>query len=441
MSDEKKKILSSLITLSIPTILEEVLRTLLQYVDTAMVGHLGQRATAAVSTTTTINWLVYSLPYAVEIGIMALAAKSYGAKDFKQVKRITSQGLYLSLITGGVLTALCLFLSPFIPIWMGAETAIQRDASVYFFIISIPLVLRMMNAVFGGLIRATKDTKTPMIINLLANILNALLNAFFIYGLNLGVTGAAIASLIAYSLSGVAMIYLAVRRGWLCLWDKDLMRWDSGIVSETMRISVPAIGTSVASCLGYVFFAGMVSGMGTETFAAHSIAVTAEELFYMPGYGLRVATSSLVGNALGEGDRRKQDLTERISIRMTVIGMFMSGLILFLVSTPLMHLFTIDAGVAELGAGMLRMIAFTEPLFGLMVVIEGIFYGQGKTKGVFIVETCSMWGIRILPTWFVTHVFGLSLREVWYCMIADNVCKAVLLLVIYLYGRRREKHT
>ncbi len=440
MSDEKKKILSSLITLSIPTILEEVLRTLLQYVDTAMVGHLGQRATAAVSTTTTVNWLVYSVPYAVEIGIMALAAKSYGAKDYQHVKKITSQGLYLSLITGGALTALCLFLSPFIPVWMGAEKAIQGDASLYFSIISLPLILRMMNAVFGGVIRATKDTKTPMIINLLANILNALLNGLFIYGLNLGVMGAAIASLIAYSLSGVAMIVLAVRRGWLCVGEKELMRWDRGIVSETMKISVPAIGTSVTSCLGYVFFAGMVSGMGTGIFAAHSIAVTAEELFYMPGYGLRVATSSLVGNALGEGNRRKQDLTERISIWMTVIGMFLSGLILFFVSAPLMQLFTIDAGVAELGAEMLRMIAFTEPLFGLMVVIEGIFYGQGKTKAVFLVETCSMWGVRILSTYIVTHVFGLSLREVWYCMIADNVCKAMLLLVIYLYGRRRGKH-
>ena len=439
MSTEKKKILFSLITLSIPTILEEVLRTLLQYVDTAMVGHLGQQATAAVSTTTTVNWLVYSLPYCIEIGIMALASKSYGAGDRKQLKKITSQGLFLSLLVGGALTALCLSLSPFIPEWMVAEKAIQRNASVYFFIISLPLVLQTMNAVFGGVIRATKDTKTPMLINLSANALNVLLNWVFIYGLSLGVMGAAIASAIAYSVAGISMAALTARRGWLSVKDRELMRFDRRITSEIMKISLPAAGTSVLSCLGYVFFAGMVSGMGTETFAAHSIAVTAEELFYMPGYGLRVATTALVGNAIGEGNRKKQDLTEGISIVLTVGGMFLSGVILFFIAYPLMMVFTIDRGVASLGAEMLRLVAFTEPLFGLMVVIEGIFYGRGKTRAIFFIETASMWGVRILPTFLVTHVLGLSLREVWYCMIADNICKASLLLISYLHSRRKEK--
>ncbi len=137
MDEKRKQILSSLITLSIPTVLEELFRTLLQYVDTAMVGRLGQRATAAVSTTTTINWLIYSLPYAIEIAIMALAANAYGAGDHRLVKRITVQGLYLGLLFGGALTVLSLALSPFIPVWMGAEEAVRADASIYFFIVSI----------------------------------------------------------------------------------------------------------------------------------------------------------------------------------------------------------------------------------------------------------------------------------------------------------------
>lgn len=437
MNNERGKILHTLVTLSIPTVLEEVMSTLLQYVDTAMVGRLGEQATAAVSTTTTVSWLVHAIPYSIAIAVMALAARAYGAGDHEQVRKVTSQGFLLTLLSGAVLTIVCLVLSPFIPIWMGAEEAIQGTASRYFFIISVPLVLRTADATFGSVIRATKDTKSPMLINLAANVMNIGLNALLIYGLKLGVTGAAIASAISYSFAGLAIMGLAVRRGWFVLSKKSL-HWEKRIVSEMAKISIPALGTSVTSCLGYVLFAGMVSGMGTTIFAAHSIAVSAEQLFYIPGYGLRVATTSLVGNAIGEGDQRKQAITESMSIFITVGLMVLSGLLLFLAANPLMRFFTSSEAVAVLGAEMLRLVALTEPFFGLMIVIEGIFYGQGKTKAVFVVETVSMWGIRIVFTFLVTQVWHLSLREVWYCMIADNIVKALLLLFLYLYSRRKK---
>ncbi len=436
MDRQNKRILYGLITLSIPTIVEEVMSTLLQYVDTAMVGHLGQQATAAVSTTTTVSWLVHSIPYSVAIAVMALAARAYGAKDHALVRRVVSQCFSLTLLVGAVLTLVCMVLSPFIPVWMHAEETVQGPASRYFFIISIPLIFRTADATFGAVIRATKDTKTPMLVNLAANVINVLLNALLIYGFKWGVMGAAVASAVSFSFSGVMMMILAWKKGWFNPRQR-LFQWDKPILRETARISLPALGTSVTSCMGYVVFAGMVSGMGTMVFAAHSIAVMAEQLFYIPGYGLRVATSSLVGNALGEGDRRKQLVTEKISIFLTVGMMVISGLLLFLAANPLMSFFTIDSDVADLGAQMLRMIALTEPFFGLMIVIEGIFYGQGKSKGIFVIESVSMWGIRIVFTFLVTHVWGLGLREVWYCMIADNVFKALSLFGIYLIQRRR----
>ena len=198
MDKQNKRILYGLITLSIPTILEEVMSTLLQYVDTAMVGHLGQQATASVSTTTTVTWLVHSIPYSIAIAVMALAAKAYGARDHALVRKIVSQSFLLTLVVGIVLTVVCMALSPFIPIWMNAEQAVQGPASLYFFIISIPMIFRTADAVFGAVIRATKDTKTPMLVNLVANIINITLNALLIYGLHWGVTGAAIASAVSF---------------------------------------------------------------------------------------------------------------------------------------------------------------------------------------------------------------------------------------------------
>lgn len=423
-------VFSSLLLLSIPTVIEEIMSILLQYVDTAMVGRLGVQATAAVSTTTTINWLIGCVPHAIGVAIMALTARANGSGDEKTTKKLTAQALRLSILYGLVLTVICEVLSPFIPIWMHAKPEVRTEATIYFSIISLSLLFRTSAIVFATSIRAVKDTKTPMLINLFTNVLNAGLNWVFIYKVGLGVRGAAIATLISYTLSGIAM-YIAVRGKKSLRWSREDRKTSPELQKEIYKIGVPAFAGSAASCLGYVVFASMVSSLGTTVFAAHSIAVEAETLFYIPGYGFRTATSSLVGNALGEKDERKVGIIQKLSIIITVSAMFISGVFLFVIARPLMSIFTESEAVIELGAMALRLVAFTEPFFGLMVVMEGLFYGEGKTREVFIVETISMWGIRILSTFICVAVLKLGLREVWYCMIADNICKAVVLFIVF----------
>lgn len=433
---DNRDILRTLVALSIPTLLEEVLRTLLQYVDTAMVGRLGEQATAAVSVTTTITWLVNSISFAASVAVLALISRAVGSGNEKLVQKIAQQALLLTAVFGIVTGGISIILSPYIPVWMGAEEAVRKPASVYFTIVSIPMLFRSATIILGAAIRGTKDTKTPMLINAGSNLLNAVLNYFLIYTAGLGVAGAAIASAISYTLAGILM-FVAYRRNRQLRWEWNSFRAEKNLLKECAGIGVPVLGTNMASCLGYVVFAGLVSGMGTTIFAAHSIAVTAETLFYIPGYGLRTATSTLVGISLGENNKRKLRTVSKLSILLTVGMMCISGVILYLVSYPLMCLFTPVPVVAKLGAGMLKLVAFSEPFFGLMVVLEGIYYGMGRTRYAFLVETGSMWGIRILFTFLCVTVWKLDLRAVWYCMIADNVCKALLLTLParkYVFG-------
>lgn len=422
---DNRDILRTLIALSIPTLLEEMLRTLLQYVDTAMVGRLGEQATAAVSVTTTITWLVNSISFAASVAVLAMISKAVGSGNEELVRKIAQQALLLTAVFGVVTGGVSIILSPYIPVWMGAEEAVRKPASVYFTIVSIPMLFRSATIILGAAIRGTKDTKTPMLINVGSNLLNAVLNYFLIYTAGLGVAGAAIASAISYTLAGMLM-FAAYRRNRLLCWEWSSFGIEKDLLKECAGIGVPVLGTNMASCLGYVVFAGLVSGMGTTVFAAHSIAVTAETMFYIPGYGLRTATSTLVGISLGENNKRKLQAVSRLSILMTVGMMCISGVLLYLVSYPLMCLFTPVPVVAELGAEMLKLVAFSEPFFGLMVVLEGIYYGMGRTRYAFLAETGSMWGIRILFTFLCVTAWKLDLRAVWYCMIADNVCKALL---------------
>lgn len=432
----KKEIARTLIVLSIPTMLEEILSTLFQYVDTAMVGHLGEAATASVSVTTTITWLVNSIPHAISIAILAMVAKAFGAKDENRIRKISMQALMLAVVCGIITGVISLICSPYIPMWMGADKSIRHDASEYFFIISIPMIFRTASIILGAAIRATKNTKTPMLISLFSNILNIIMNTLLIYILDMGVAGAAIASATSYIFSGTLMFMVYRRNKYLNWKFKDFMI-DGHCMEECAKIGIPVLASSLTSCLGYVVFAGMVSGMGTTIFAAHSLAVTAETIFYIPGYGLRTATSTLVGISLGENDSEKFHLVSKMSIVFTVGMMIFSGVVLYFVAYPLMCLLTSSRPAAELGAQMLKMVSFTEPFFGIMIVMEGIFYGLGRTKYAFFVETFSMWGIRILFTFICVKVFTLDLRAVWYCMIADNVVKAILLAIPAIAKRNR----
>lgn len=437
-----KNTLRRLLILAIPTIVEEILSTLLQYVDTAMVGRLSAEATAAVNVTTTISWLVGSLFSSFGIGVLAMLAKAEGAGEYEKLRTISKQALFLVLAVGFVLGGASLALSPVIPTLMGAEKKIRKSASIYFFIISLPMVFRCATSIFGSALRAVKDAKTPLYITIACNVLNVGLNYTLIYIAGLGVTGAAISSAVSYTLMGTLM-YLAYRKNVKLAYPMNSFFVSKEVLSECFKVSTPVLFTSITSCLGYVVFASLVSSMGTITFAAHSIAVTAETIFYIAGYGLRTATSTLVGNAVGSKDDHALASVSRLSIVVTVCMMVVSGILLYAVSGILMSLLSTNVKVIELGTKMLKLVAFSEPFFGLMIVSEGIYYGQSKTRYPFIVETFCMWGIRILFTFLVVKVYHMGLTQVWYCMIADNVVKAALLsLPIFVSlaksGRRKE---
>ena len=429
---EQRRNFRSLIVLAIPVILEQILTTLLQYVDTAMVGRLGAAATSSVSLTTSVNWLIGSAFSAIGVAVVAIVSSAYGAGNQEKIRKVSSQIVIYILASGLVIGALAVGLSPVIPIWMQADVSIQRQASVYFGIISIPLVFRASSIICACALRAVKDTRTPFVINLIANVLNVILNYLLIYTAGLGVTGAAIATAVSSVAAGVAM-FIVMMKSPVLKCTKQI-RFDRDICRETVQIGLPALATSTVSCLGHIVFASLVSSMGTTVFAAHSIALSAETLFYLPGYGLRSATSTLIGISVGEDDHDKFKVIERQSVLLTIAMMAVTGITLFVLAEPMMRIFTPDAEVIRQGTRVLRLIAVSEPLYGLMIVSEGIYYGLGQTKITFIVATIGSWGIRILSTVVCVHVIHTTLFEVWICMFADNTFRALALSIPLFSG-------
>ena len=321
-----KAVLGMLLTLAWPTILENLLETILQYVDTAMVGHLGAQATATVSLTSTYTWLIQSVIGALGVGFLSYIARAVGEKDQSKIRKASRLAMIVALLAGGILMAITLWMAPHVPVWMGAEKAIHADATRYFIFINLPMIFRAATIIFASAIRATGDTKTPMIVNVWVNVINIGLNYVFIYLLGKGAVGAGMATMVSYTIGGLLMTVVFLHNPRLDVLGKggspaqgkegkplviekaqDILPVTTRqVLTAVLAISLPVVLTRLASCLGHVVFTSFVSSMDTITYAAHAIAITAEEIFYIPGYGMMAATSTLIGHAIGEKNKKRR---------------------------------------------------------------------------------------------------------------------------------------
>ena len=440
-----KAMIVTILALAWPTMLEQLMQTAVQYIDTAMVGSLGTQATAAVGATTTVNWLIGSTISALGVGFLSFIAQAYGAKNREAASRAVMQAVLVTAVCGGFFTALTLGLSGVIPVWMRVDESIRELAGRYFFILYLPMLPRTATIIFGTVLRAAGDTKSPMKIGVWVNLINVVLNFLLIYptrvirgitvpGAGLGVMGAAIASAAAFTFGGIAITVV--------LWRHPLVsprgqrfRPDWDILRPCLRVAMPNMLQRFGTSLGYVAFASMINALGEVATAAHTIANTVESAFYIPGYGMQTAAATLAGNAWGAKDRQRLKDLSAMFIPIEVILMVISGGALFLSAPALMGIFSRSEEVIGLGTTVLRMVALSEPAYGFSIIIEGMMLGTGNTKEPFVYNIIGMWGVRIVGTFICTAFLGGGLVAAWGCMIAHNLLLFVLFLRYFLRGR------
>jgi Na+-driven multidrug efflux pump len=213
------------------------------------------------------------------------------------------------------------------------------------------------------------------------------------------------------------------------------MRPDGEILKPCLRVAFPNALQRFGTSLGYVAFAAMVNSLGEISTAAHTIANTVESAFYIPGYGMQTAAATLAGNACGERNVQKLRDLSRLMLFLEVILMLFSGGLLFLLAPHMMRIFSVDAEVILLGSIVLRMVAVSEPFYGVSIITEGMMMGMGKTVMPFVCNVTGMWVIRIVGTFICTQLLHFGLISAWACMIAHNLMMFVMFTVYYRTGR------
>ncbi len=448
-------LLPTVVALALPTMLEQLMHTAVQYVDTAMVGSLGTQASAAVGSTSTVGWLVGSSLSALGVGFLSYIARSMGAGDKEKCRRASGQAVLAVLVAGILFTLLTLTLSPIVPVLMQVDPDIRDVAATYFFIVYTPMLFRAASIIFGGVLRGAGDTKTPMRVGILVNIINVVLNFLLIYptrtlalpwfdlfvpGAGLGVIGAGVASAVSFAVGGIA-ITVAVFKHPVISPRGQKLRPDKEILRPCLKVAMPNMAQRFATSLGYVVFASMINSLGDISTAAHGFANTVESAFYIPGFGMQAAAATLAGNCVGAKDKGKLKDLGRLMLVCEVLLMIVSGGLLFLLAEPMMCIFSSDPEVISLGATVLRMVALSEPFYGVTIITEGMMQGVGNTKTPFFFNVLGMWGMRIFGTFLCLWLLpNPTLVAAWGCMIAHNLALFCMFSVYYKKGKWSPLH-
>ena len=435
--------------LSIPSILEQIVVTAMEYIDAAMVGHIGAEATAAIGIVSSSTWLLHGILVGLYNAFSIQIAQYLGADRQQDARGVLRQAMLFNLAAGLAAAAFGIGISGHLPGWLGADVSLQANASAYFAIWSAALPFTMAMGMYTSMLRASGDALTPGLISVLVCVLDVVFNFFLInptrtlwgitvWGAGLGVPGAALGTALATVVGGLlALCILLFREGPLCIRKPGSWKITRACIRNLGKVGVPLAAERAALSSAQVLQVRIVSQLGTVAIAANSLGVSAEGLCYMAGYGIQGAAIALIGQAVGA---HRKDMAKRFAWLCTLMGMgimTLTGAGLFAFAPALMSIFTADAAVIALGARVLRIEAFAEPMFGASIVASGAMQGAGDSTACFVLSLVSMWGIRLTLAFLLAPRFGLV--GVWGAMCFELCVRGLLFLIRLARGKWLEK--
>lgn len=443
------------VRLSIPIILAEISSTVMSYVDSAMVGSLGATATAAVGLVASSTWLFNGMGMCMVTGFSIQIAQLIGAGRLRQVQSVMRQAMMVAVGIGLIFAAAAVGISGSLPVWLGGEPDVCVGSSRYFFIYGCGLPVVLLRQTGGSMLQCSGDMRTPSALNILMCCMNVVFNSLFIFptrtvtllgadltffGAGIGVAGAALGTVMSEIVTTILMMYFVCLRSPVLRLEKGIpWRLERGCMLTTVRLAVPIALERVTTSLAQIAGTKIVSPLGTTAVAANSLAVTAEGFCYMPGYGMSAAATTLVGQSIGAERRDQAKRFGWLSVGLGVGVMTGTGILMYIAAPWIFSMLTPDAAVRTLGAEVLRIEAFAEPLFAASIVAAGALRGAGDTLIPSIIELGSMWGVRITLAMALVGPFGL--HGVWIAMCTELCVRGLLFLLRMFRGKWLELRT
>ncbi|MBU2561049.1 MAG: MATE family efflux transporter [Nanoarchaeota archaeon] len=418
----------ALFTIALPTVVAMLVQTLYNVVDTAYVGRLGADSIAALTFAFPLFFLLIAINGGLNAGMGSRISRYLGEKKKKAAENTAMHGLLITLVSSVVILVLGLiFLKPLFHLFGATESVLELSIG-YMSIILWGVFFMFPSFVMSGIFTAQGDTKTPMIVQIIALVINIILDPIFIFVLGWGVQGAAVATIIAMLVSLVLYIIMIRRRSYLCISLKCFeFRWH--MVRDIFKVGAPASFMMILMSIYVIFVNRIMAYFGTDFVAAFGIMWRLGSTAMMPIFGFGLAALTLVGMFYGAKryDLVKQTVwyTMKICVGFTA---FMAALF-FALPQVFFRIFTPDAHIIALGIPYARIAVFELPLVAISLTVGRSMQGLGLGMPGLVINLVRSLLLSVPLAYLFVFVLGYSYLSVAVAVVIGSVCASATALI------------
>lgn len=436
----------AVLKLSLPAVAEQTLLMVVGVVSTIFVGQISKEAISAVGLVNNLSGFIMVIFVALSTGSTVLVARLIGQNETDTARQALRQSVVMGTVAAFFVSLLLFFCAtPMINLFFGrAETSVLHMAAVYFRITMITFPLALVNILISGCLRGAGDTKTPMRIAVIVNVVNVILGLILIFGIDIlyvhipgaGIAGAAWAVAISRAIGGVLSI------GALYLPHNPLKSnllkeysFDAGLVKRILKVGLPASLEQIVMQGGFLVLQVMISGMGTIAIAVYQICMSINSISYIPVWGFGIGATTLVGQSLGAGKPHMAEKCGWSAMKIAILVITILTAIIFIFPDKLISIYNSDPDVIRTGAAAIRIFSLSQPFLAVVVVLSGSLRGAGDIKYVMVTSFVGIWGFRILVTVLLNTYLQMGINGVWIAYCADFFIRSIMYIIRFRHGR------
>jgi putative MATE family efflux protein len=425
--------------LALPAMGEQMLSMMVGIVDTYLVGHLGAAPLAAVGLANQWVFMATMLFGAVATGATALIARFVGAREKTQANEVLRQSMLLGAGIGVFATVLGFTLAEPAVRLLGAEEEVVTLSASYLRVVSSIFFFSTLMFIGNASMRGAGDTRTPLLIMLVVNVVNVAVAWTAIngpFGLpKMGVVGSALGAATGRMIGGLLVVYLLLKgRAGIKLRLAHL-RPDGELIRRILHVGLPTGMEQLLFRSGHMVFARILAELGTVAYAANQVAMNGWSLSFMPGFGFALAATTLVGQRLGANDPEGAQQRGYTAYRLAAGLMGSVGVLFLLFPAQIVGFFTNDPEVIEIGTMPLRMVGLIQPLLSATMVFPGALRGAGDTRFPMVVTGAAIWLVRLPLGYVFALVLGWGLPGAWGALALDLCMRGLLNFLRFRGGR------
>ncbi|MDT8717908.1 MATE family efflux transporter [Clostridium sp. 19966] len=435
----KAEIDREILKLAWPTIAEQMLIMTVGMVSTIMVSRLGKESVAAVGMVNNLVNFFQTVFAGLATGSTIVIARVTGESGLKRAKKVLTQSLFMAIIVGiGFLMLGYAGENIIINVFFGsAASNVLSLVHMYYKIVLVGIPFVILDMVVGGALRGVGDTKTPMYVTFVVNIVNIVFSIILIYGLHLGgivvpalgVKGAAIASSFARFCGGIMILFVLFRKKSKIHLDKgDKLILNGEIMMRIIRVGIPSFMENLIMQGGFLVIQILIVSLGTAEVAAYQVGTNIHSLAFLPIMGFATTTTTTVGQSLGRKDYDGAESYAYENRKIAVLVGLMAGLLEFTFARNLAMLYTNDPEVISASIIIIRGFSIIEPFMGIEKVSAAVMRCAGDIKYVIITAVIALWTFRVCTASTLNHFFHIGLYGIIIGIIADFSVRAIMYL-------------